>query len=80
MEIFSLEWRAYMVSLGEQNITQAKLLLDKYDKTLAEGAVGYINDVTALHLRAQVLIGVAQAYFAAANVRVSSPREWRNES
>jgi hypothetical protein len=36
-------------------------------------------DLQALHLRAQTLISVAQAYYASANVRVSTPRKLTND-
>ena len=77
MEIFSLEWRAHRVELGDLNLKAVKLLLDEHDDRLLiqNDGRGNLNDLQATYLRAQALIAVAQAHYAAANVRVSTPRK-----
>jgi hypothetical protein len=80
MEIFSLEWRAYKVQLGDQNLQYMKDMLDKYDRLIDGKEQANFTDLQAVYLRAQLLVSLAQAHYAAANIRVSSPRDWKNES
>jgi len=76
MEIFSLEWREHRVRIGDKNLDLVEELLNRYASTTVEGGPNGFVELQAVHIQAQTLIAAAAANYAAANVRVSTPRVW----
>lgn len=69
MEIFTNEWRASRVRSGDQILKTAITAMEDWSLTLSTTEPVDMDAVNLVHSNVAILVSIAQAHYAAANVR-----------